>query len=63
MWLHGQANLRYIGRDGLAAALGLLGERATRVEGVRVLDIRRHDERALYGSIPGEKAASGAATA
>ncbi len=49
-----QANLRYIGRDGLAAVLGVLGERSTRAEGVRVLDIRRHDERALYGSIPGE---------
>ncbi|BDA48044.1 probable thiosulfate:glutathione sulfurtransferase at C-terminar half [Coccomyxa sp. Obi] len=48
-----QANLKYIGRDGLALALGLLGERATRLDGVRVLDIRRHDERSLYGSIPG----------
>lgn len=51
---HDQANLKYVGRDGLALALGLLGERSTRLDGVRVLDIRRHDERALYGSIHGE---------
>lgn len=49
-----QANLKYIGRDALAALLGLLGERSARVDGTRILDIRRHDERALYGSIPGD---------
>ena len=48
-----QADLRYIGRDALGGLLGLVGERGGRVEGTRVLDLRRHDERTLYGSIPG----------
>ncbi len=48
-----QADLRYIGRDALGGLLGLVGERGGRLEGSRVLDIRRHDERTLYGSIPG----------
>lgn len=48
-----QRELRHVSRDALAGMLGLIGERGTRTEGVRVLDIRRHDERSLYGSIPG----------
>ncbi len=48
-----QRELKHISRDALAGVLGLTGERRTRIEGVRMLDIRRHDERALYGSIPG----------
>ena len=48
-----QRELKHISRDALAGVLGLTGERRTRIDGVRMLDIRRHDERALYGSIPG----------
>ena len=48
-----QRELKQISRDALAGVLGVTGERGVRIEGVRVLDIRRHDERALYGSIPG----------
>ena len=48
-----QRELKHISRDALAGVLGVTGERRTRIEGVRMLDIRRHDERALYGSIPG----------
>jgi rhodanese-related sulfurtransferase len=47
-----QADLKYITRDAVAALLGqadinLAPDLAT------VLDIRRHDERSLYGTIPG----------
>ena len=48
-----QRELKHISRDGLAAVLGVAGERGARTEGVRVLDVRRHDECVLYGSIPG----------
>ena len=48
-----QRELKHISRDALAAVLGVAGERGARAEGVRVLDVRRHDERVLYGSIPG----------
>ncbi|KAK9843460.1 hypothetical protein WJX81_004052 [Elliptochloris bilobata] len=50
---HAQADLRYIGRDALAVLLGLAGDGAPRCEAACVLDVRRSDERALYGSIPG----------
>ncbi|KAK9829026.1 hypothetical protein WJX72_003487 [[Myrmecia] bisecta] len=49
---HAQVDLNFINRDALAVLLGLAGPLSRRVP-VRVLDIRRHDERALYGSIPG----------
>ena len=49
-----QRELKHISRDALAAVLGVAGERgAVHAEGVRVLDVRRHDECVLYGSIPG----------
>lgn len=40
-----------IGRDALAALMGHIDE--IPVKQAMVLDVRRHDERALYGSIPG----------
>ena len=48
-----QADLRYIGRDGLAVWLGLVGLLDQRLPTLRLIDVRRHDERALYGSLPG----------
>ena len=48
-----QRELMHISRDALAGVLGVTGERGTRIEGIRCIDLRRHDERALYGSIPG----------
>ena len=48
-----QREPKQISRDALAALLGVAGERGVRAEGVRVLDVRRHDECVLYGSIPG----------
>ena len=48
-----QREPKQISRDALAALLGVAGERGARAEGVRVLDVRRHDECVLYGSIPG----------
>lgn len=48
-----QADLRYIGRDALAVLLGLAGDGAAACDAACVLDVRRNDERALYGSIPG----------
>jgi len=50
-----QTDLRYIGRDALAVLLGLAGEGGRRCDAARVLDVRRADERALYGSIPGAR--------
>jgi hypothetical protein len=35
--------------------LGLAGEGGRRCDAARVLDVRRADERALYGSIPGAR--------
>ncbi len=55
-----QANLRYINRDALAVLLGLAGSAAPAVPSSTVLDIRRYDERTLYGSIPGTKHIPGA---
>ncbi len=49
-----QRELMHISRDALAGVLGVTGERGTRIEGIRCIDLRRHDERALYGSIPGK---------
>ena len=43
----------HLSRDALAGVLGVTGERGMRIEGVRCIDLRRHDERTLYGSIPG----------
>ena len=51
--LAAQADLRYIGRDALAVLLGLTGDGAAACDAACVLDVRRHDERALFGSIPG----------
>ena len=48
-----QADLRYIGRDALAVLLGAADDGAPRCESACVLDVRRGDERALYGSITG----------
>lgn len=48
-----QADLRYINRD--AAALLLSRSAASGADGgsgLTFLDVRRHDERTLYGSIP-----------
>ena len=53
-----QRELMHISRDALAGVLGVTGERGTRIEGVRCIDLRRHDERALYGSIPGAQQVS-----
>ena len=55
-----QANLRYINRDALAVLLGLAGSTNPGVPPGAVLDIRRYDERTLYGSIPGTKHIPGA---
>lgn len=49
----GQADLRYIGRDALAVLLGVADDGAPRCDAACVLDVRRGDERALYGSITG----------
>lgn len=43
-----------LSRDATAALLGLTGPAGVRADAF-VLDLRRHDERALYGSIPGTK--------
>ena len=64
-WTHGdlvalQANLRYINRDALAVLLGLAGSASPAAPPSAVLDIRRYDERTLYGSIPGTKHIPGA---
>ncbi len=53
-----QADLRYIGRDALAVLLGLAGDGAPRCEAACVLDVRRSDERALYGSVMGASCGS-----
>lgn len=52
----------HISRDALAGVLGVTGERGMRIEGVRCLDLRRHDERTLYGSIPGAEQLLGICT-
>ncbi len=64
-WTHArsvalQANLRYINRDALAVLLGLAGTASPAAPPSAVLDIRRYDERTLYGSIPGTKHIPGA---
>ena len=48
-----QADLHFIDRDALAALLGHVDVGAG-VRDVTVLDLRRDDERALYGTIPGK---------
>lgn len=50
-----QANLRYINRDALAVLLGLAGAPNENAAPAAVLDLRRYDERALFGSIPGTR--------
>ena len=50
-----QAHLRYISRDALAVLLGLAGAHNEHAAPAAVLDLRRYDERALYGSIPGTR--------
>lgn len=47
-----QANLEYINRDAVAYLLGLLEEGAREPKAL-VIDLRRHDERSMYGKIPG----------
>ena len=47
-----QVHLKYINRDAVAALLGLAGPQV-HTRPVPVIDLRRHDERTLYGSIPG----------
>ena len=47
-----QAEQQFINRDAVAAVLGHVDVGCPPQQAV-VLDIRRHDERALYGSIPG----------
>ncbi len=47
-----QAEKRYINRDAVAAVLGHVDAGCPPQEAL-VLDIRRHDERSMYGSIPG----------
>lgn len=47
-----QANLKYINRNALACLLGQAGSNIKTKEAL-VLDLRRHDERTLYGTIPG----------
>jgi len=48
-----QANLEYINRDALAYLLGLV-EGGPREPKALVIDLRRHDERSMYGKIPGK---------
>jgi len=50
----GHAPKKMLSRDATAALLGLTGPAGVRADAF-VLDLRRHDERALYGSIPGTK--------
>lgn len=47
-----QADLRFIGRDALAVLLGMAPE-VLHVPPVALIDVRRSDERALYGAING----------
>lgn len=47
-----QADLRFIGRDALAVLLGMSPE-VLHVPAVTLVDVRRSDERALYGAIKG----------
>lgn len=47
-----QAEKRFINRDAVAAMLGHVDAGCPPREAL-VLDIRRHDERSMYGSIPG----------
>lgn len=47
-----QADLRFIGRDALAVLLGMAPE-VMHVPAVTLVDVRRSDERALYGAIKG----------
>ena len=51
-----QAAQKFINRDAVAAVLGHV-DVGLLPQPVTVLDIRRNDERALYGSIPGKKVA------
>ena len=45
---------QHLSRDATAALLGVGGSAAVAVKAV-VLDLRRHDERALYGYIQGTR--------
>ena len=47
-----QAEKKFINRDAVAAILGHVDAGCPPQEAI-VLDIRRHDERSMYGSIPG----------
>ena len=49
-----QVEPKFINRDAVAGVLGHVDVGCPPQQAV-VLDIRRHDERALYGSIPGTK--------
>ena len=48
-----QANLKYINRDAVAALLGIADDAPQTSNKVLVIDLRRHDERTFYGTIPG----------
>lgn len=48
----GQGDLRFIGRDALGLLLGMSQE-VMHAPPVTLVDVRRSDERALYGSIKG----------
>lgn len=47
-----QANLRFINRNALACLLGL-GDEGLKTKRTVIIDLRRHDERTLYGAIQG----------
>ena len=49
---HLQANLKFINRDAVGMILGVVDD-APEVERALVVDLRRRDERTLYGTIPG----------
>ncbi len=53
-------SLCFITKHGVAAALGLGGQAQAAEAPCVLLDVRRHDERALYGSIRGSLHVPGA---
>ena len=54
-----QANLTYINRNAVACLLGL-ADQNLKTKKALVLDLRRPDERTLYGTIPGNNSNIGA---
>jgi hypothetical protein len=51
-WLGLQADVRYINRDAAALLLSRSAATSDGGGGLAFIDVRRHDERTLYGSIP-----------